>query len=69
MKYVVIVPDGAADYPIDELNGKTPLEEGKWHHITGVLDKTEITIFVDGIEQEVISIPELVVVGNPVSPL
>ncbi len=26
MKYVVLVPDGAADYPLDELAGKTPLE-------------------------------------------
>ena len=27
MKYVVIIPDGASDYPLDALNGKTPLEE------------------------------------------
>jgi 2,3-bisphosphoglycerate-independent phosphoglycerate mutase len=26
MKYIVIVPDGAADYPNEILNGKTPLE-------------------------------------------
>lgn len=26
MKYIVIVPDGAADYPIEMLGGKTPLE-------------------------------------------
>jgi len=26
MKYIVIVPDGVADYPIDVLGGKTPLE-------------------------------------------
>lgn len=26
MKYLVIIPDGAADYPIEELNGKTPFE-------------------------------------------
>lgn len=26
MKYIVIVPDGAADYPIELLEGKTPLE-------------------------------------------
>ncbi len=26
MKYIVIIPDGAADYPIDILGGKTPLE-------------------------------------------
>lgn len=26
MKYIVIIPDGAADYPLDALEGKTPLE-------------------------------------------
>jgi len=26
MKYIVIIPDGAADYPLDILGGKTPLE-------------------------------------------
>ena len=26
MKYIVVVPDGVADYPIDILGGKTPLE-------------------------------------------
>lgn len=26
MKYVVIIADGMADYPVEELNGKTPLE-------------------------------------------
>ncbi len=26
MKYVIIIPDGAADFPIDDLGGKTPLQ-------------------------------------------
>lgn len=26
MKYIVVVPDGAADYPLEELGGKTPLQ-------------------------------------------
>ncbi|MCP4376500.1 MAG: phosphoglycerate mutase, partial [bacterium] len=26
MKYAIIIPDGAADEPLDELDGKTPLE-------------------------------------------
>ncbi|MFA5088944.1 MAG: phosphoglycerate mutase, partial [Candidatus Omnitrophota bacterium] len=26
MKYIVIVPDGMADEPIEQLGGKTPLE-------------------------------------------
>lgn len=29
MKYVVLVPDGACDYPLDELERKTPLEVAK----------------------------------------
>lgn len=29
MKYVVVLGDGMADYPIEELNGKTPLEAAK----------------------------------------
>src|SRR3989338_8877795 len=29
MKYAVFVPDGACDYPIDELGKKTPLEAAK----------------------------------------
>lgn len=29
MKYVVLVPDGACDYPLEELGGKTPLEVAK----------------------------------------
>lgn len=29
MKYLVVLCDGAADYPIPELNGKTPLEAAK----------------------------------------
>ncbi|HQD36339.1 MAG TPA: cofactor-independent phosphoglycerate mutase [Thermodesulfovibrio thiophilus] len=29
MKYIIIVPDGAADYPIEELGGRTPLQFAK----------------------------------------
>lgn len=29
MKYVLVVPDGAADWPVPELDGKTPLEAAK----------------------------------------
>ena len=29
MKYIVFLGDGMADYPSDELNGKTPLELAK----------------------------------------
>ena len=33
MKYIVLVPDGAADYPLDELAGQTPLEAAKTPHM------------------------------------
>ncbi|MDP1853152.1 MAG: cofactor-independent phosphoglycerate mutase [Candidatus Omnitrophota bacterium] len=29
MKYIVLVPDGMADYPVEDLGGKTPLEAAK----------------------------------------
>lgn len=33
MKYIVIVGDGMADYPLEELQGKTPLEIAKTPHM------------------------------------
>lgn len=33
MKYVVILPDGATDLPLDELNGATPLEAAQTPHM------------------------------------
>jgi len=32
MKYVVIIPDGAADHPLEELDGKTPFQVAKKPH-------------------------------------
>ncbi len=32
MKYVIIIPDGAADFPLDELDGKTPFEAADKPH-------------------------------------
>src|SRR5256714_12334918 len=29
MKYAIIIPDGAADEPLEQLNGKTPLEAAR----------------------------------------
>jgi len=33
MKYVIIIPDGGADLPIDELDGLTPLESARTPHL------------------------------------
>ncbi|MFA5100367.1 MAG: phosphoglycerate mutase, partial [Candidatus Omnitrophota bacterium] len=29
MKYIVLVGDGMADYPVEELGGRTPLEAAR----------------------------------------
>src|SRR3954469_19384325 len=36
MKYAIIIPDGAADEPLKELNGKTPLEVAKTPNIDAI---------------------------------
>ena len=36
MKYIVLVGDGMSDYPLDELNGRTPLEAAKIPNMTFV---------------------------------
>ncbi len=33
MKYVIIIPDGAADYPLEQLDGKTPFEAAHTPHM------------------------------------
>ena len=33
MKYVIIIPDGAADHPLAELQGRTPLEAARTPHL------------------------------------
>ncbi len=33
MKYLLIIPDGAADFPLDHLDGKTPLEAAHTPHL------------------------------------
>lgn len=38
MKYVIIIPDGAADMPLEELDGKTPLEAAR----TPAIDKLAV---------------------------
>lgn len=36
MKYVLIIPDGAADNPVPEISGKTPLEAARTPHMDAV---------------------------------
>lgn len=39
MKYILLVGDGMADYPLDELGGKTPLEASKTPNMDAVVSR------------------------------
>ena len=41
MKYIVILGDGMADYPIEELHGKTPLEAAKKPNMDALAEVSE----------------------------
>ena len=42
MKYIVVLGDGMADEPIDELDGKTPIAAAKTSHIDTLARVSEI---------------------------
>ncbi len=42
LKYAVLVPDGMADYPLDELNGRTPLEVARTPNMDLLAAKAKI---------------------------
>ena len=42
MKYIVVLLDGAADTPVPELGGKTPLEAAQKQHIDALASKGEM---------------------------
>ena len=42
MKYIVLVGDGMADYPLEELQGKTPLEVAKTVHMDYIAQNGEV---------------------------
>ncbi|MBV8159789.1 MAG: 2,3-bisphosphoglycerate-independent phosphoglycerate mutase [Acidimicrobiia bacterium] len=42
MKYVVCVPDGAADEPNDELGGRTPLEAAHMPHLAALAGRSHV---------------------------
>src|SRR5436309_6482446 len=42
MKYVVCVPDGAADEPLDELDGRTPLEAARMPHLASLARRSQV---------------------------
>ena len=42
MKYVVLVPDGCADEPLAELDGRTPLEAAHMPHLEALAARSEV---------------------------
>jgi 2,3-bisphosphoglycerate-independent phosphoglycerate mutase len=42
MKYVVCVPDGAADEPLEVLGGRTPLEAARMPHLAALARRSEV---------------------------
>jgi len=42
MKYIIILADGMADYPIDELNGLTPMQAAKTEKLDELASKGEV---------------------------
>lgn len=42
MKYIVLIPDGAADYPLKELEGKTPLQAADAPNIRELVPKSTL---------------------------
>lgn len=42
MKYAIIIPDGAADLPMDELDGRTPLQCANIPNIDSVVERGRI---------------------------
>lgn len=58
MKYVIVIPDGAADYPLDELDGQTPLAAANTPHTDALA--------VDGRQGTVVTTPEGYACGSDV---
>src|SRR4029077_7468653 len=42
MKYLVLVPDGCADVPLDELDGRTPLEAARMPRLAALAMRAEV---------------------------
>lgn len=61
MKYAIVLPDGAADEPVEELDGRTPLEAAKTPHIDWVA--------TNGRQGCVVTVPEGFAPGSDVATL
>ncbi|MDP2939078.1 MAG: cofactor-independent phosphoglycerate mutase [Candidatus Omnitrophota bacterium] len=61
MKYIILVPDGMADYPIEELGGKTPLEASHKTNMDFIAQNGQVGV--------VKTIPENIAPGSDVANL
>lgn len=61
MKYIVILADGMADYPVDELNGKTPMEVAEKPNMDRLCSLSEVGL--------VKNVPENLAPGSDVANL
>ena len=42
MKYVVLLCDGMADYPVEELGGKTPMQAARKPYMDSLAKKSQV---------------------------
>ena len=56
MKYVVVLADGAADTPVKELNGQTPLEAADLNLLSTALQGTAKSVWLK--RSRIIFLPE-----------
>ncbi|NOX59488.1 MAG: cofactor-independent phosphoglycerate mutase [Planctomycetes bacterium] len=61
MKYAMILPDGAADEPLDELNGQTVLEAAKTPHMDWIA--------INGRQGRIVTVPKAFLPGSDVATL
>ena len=59
MKYALILPDGAADEPTDDLDGRTPLEAARTPNIDWIA--------INGRQGTVVTVPERFSPGSDVA--
>ena len=59
MKYVVVLCDGMADYPVPALGGKTPMMVAKKPHIDALAAQAEKSVDIDGLLALAASAPAL----------
>jgi hypothetical protein len=44
-------------WPVKHLVGRTPIDDGRWHHVAGVLDGSAMRLYLDGAEDGLMQEP------------